>query len=221
MVRRSRTTRNSVVGQFEKFVKNSVLTTKATCDWNRSSIFQGSFSLSFRSFGAFAPDGFPCLLCGFTSVALGIAFYFCLSASSNLFQFWDQLQRLTIECGNQPVDYNLFRGNLESSDFLCADASATTFQLNETKIEDIGILRADAENNRVNDSRSWRTGSAFKKGNAPFVRFAIRTQCLFAGSFGSAGFGKCVQALFGLDSLFGSRASFACTGRFLAWGEIG
>ena len=175
----------------------------------------------FNSFDTFAADGFPCVECGGAPVALALALCGHFGAAGYLLRLWDQMQRLSIKRGDKPIDGYRFAGLLETRDLRAANARATALQLHEPKVQDIGILFADAENDRVDNSGARRAGLAFKEGHAPLVRFAVRAQGFLAGSFVGANLVKGIQALASRYSLRGGGAAFAGECCLLAWGAVG
>src|ERR1039457_3649769 len=93
------------------------------------------------------------------------------------------MQRLSIKSGNQPVDGYRFAGLLESGDLRAANPGATALQRHEPKVQDIGVLFTDAENNRVDYAGTGRTALALKEGHAPPFILAVQPQRLFACRF--------------------------------------
>ena len=132
-----------------------------------------------------------------------------------------QVQRFAIKGGNQPIDRYGFAGLLEAGDLRAANARASALQLDKSKVQDIGVLAADAENDRVDNTGTGRSGSALEKRHAPLVRFAVPAQGFLTGSFSGADLCKGIQAFLGCHGLCGSHAALAGERRLLAGGEIG
>jgi len=135
--------------------------------------------------------------------------------------FWKQVQDFPVERSNHPIHGYGFAGLLEPGDFRAAYASVAALQLDEPKVQGVGVCLADEENDRVNNASTGRSGSAFKERRAPLVLLAVRAQSFLAGRFSRAGFDECAHTLLGCYRLTGTCAEHSSAGGLLAWGEVG
>ena len=91
------------------------------------------------------------------------------------------MQGFSIEGGNQPVDDDGLAGFLQSGNLRSAHPGLAAFQLNQAKVQQIGVPPANAEGDGVDDAGPGSARRTFKERQAPAVLFAQPSD---ASSFG-------------------------------------
>ncbi len=131
----------------------------------------------------------------------------------------EQVKSLAVILGNQPIHGSARSRLLQPCDLMGTHAGLAALKLNESHVQEVAVLSAEAECDGVNDPSSGRSGSAFKEGHAPAVGFAVRSQSVFAGGLGCVGLCKRAEASTGPHRFRSRSAALSCAGGLLSCRE--